>query len=61
MQADTNCRQILGSIDGARLPGCGLKPVVDRADADGDVKQIAQQLFYASYWLRVFRPFEICP
>src|ERR1019366_2818477 len=24
------------------------KPVVDRAGADGDVKQIAQQLFYAS-------------
>jgi hypothetical protein len=48
MQADTNCRQILGSIDGARLPGRGLKPVVDRADADGDVKQIAQQLFYPS-------------
>src|ERR1019366_8555965 len=48
MQSDTNCRQILGSIDGARLPGCRLKPVVDRADADGDVKQIAQQLFYPS-------------
>jgi len=44
MQADTNCRQILGSIDRTRLPGCGLKPAVDRADADGDVKQIAQQL-----------------
>jgi len=24
MQANTNCRQSLGSIDGARLPGSGL-------------------------------------
>jgi hypothetical protein len=48
----------MNAVDGAtieqricisqRLPRCRLKPVVDRADADGDVKQIAQQLFYAS-------------
>ena len=32
------------------LPGRGLEPVMDRADADGDVDQIAQQLSYA--WVR---------
>ena len=48
MQANTNCGEILGTIDGARLPGRGLEPVMDRADADGDVEQIAQQLSYVS-------------
>jgi len=48
MRATTNCKVILGTIDGARLPGRGLEPVMDRADADGDVEQIAQQLSYAS-------------
>src|SRR5450631_2960065 len=37
VQANTNCGQILGTIDGARFPSRGLEPVVDRADADGDV------------------------
>jgi len=31
MQANTNCGEILGTIDGARLPGRGLEPVMDRA------------------------------
>jgi hypothetical protein len=48
MRATTNCKVILGTIDGARLPGRGLEPVMDRADADGDVEQIAQQLSYVS-------------
>ena len=48
MRANTNCKVILGTIDGARLPGRGLEPVMDRADADGDVEQIAQQLSYVS-------------
>jgi hypothetical protein len=43
LQADANLGQILRAVDRCRFPGGALEPVVDRADADGEVEHVAQQ------------------